>query len=292
MLKCIARFRPDEATPVTTTTMEQRVGLAVALCVSLAWPTAAQDIVFINPGERDTSQVGVMGLTSLRFVTVDGFAPFSFFDGEGRMTGVHVDLARAICKSIEVNAGCTIQPMAFGDIENALASGQADAALAGITPTEINRANLAFSVPYARLPARFLENSKAIVGAQGKVATGLVKDGIHAALARTLFPGLELTEFASQEAALAALRSGEVQRVFADGLALGYWAASPAAQNCCKLQPGGYHLTTMKPDELRVAVASSNQDLLGAINAALRDIQISGALDEMMVRHLPFALNQ
>ncbi|MCU0831221.1 MAG: transporter substrate-binding domain-containing protein [Rhizobiaceae bacterium] len=250
-------------------------------------PLAAENgsVLFSNPAAREAGEALRAPPQQLRILTVDQFQPFSFFDEQGRLTGVHVDLARALCTKLQVTGDCTIQSVPFDEIESRLISGQADAALAGIVPTAVNRRSLSFSIPYARLPARFLSNPN------GKPGVGVVTGSVHEALAKAMFPSMTMTGFATAEAAQVALRTGSISRLFGDGLALGYYAASPASLNCCALEPGGYHLAALKPDALQVAVAAGNAALLVSVDRALRAIQLSGELDEMMLRHLPFSLN-
>ena len=109
---------------------------AVLFMMALSEGKAAETggILFSNPLVRDSA--ATPKLQSLRFVTVDGFAPFSSFDANGTLRGVHVDLARGICAELKITTGCTLQAVAFENVENLLISGQADVALAGLVPTD------------------------------------------------------------------------------------------------------------------------------------------------------------
>ena len=47
-------------------------------------------------------------LPRLRFLTTTDFPPFNFLDGAGRLSGFHIDLARAICAELDIADKCQI----------------------------------------------------------------------------------------------------------------------------------------------------------------------------------------
>jgi polar amino acid transport system substrate-binding protein len=264
------------------------VSAMLVACMPMAAAAADGDspVLFLNPAKRDARPAGAPP-ASIRFITVDGFAPFSSFDATGQVRGIHVDLARAICFELEIVQSCTIQVVAFKDVEDIIESGQADAALAGLVPDADSRARLLFSEPYARLPARFVANPASKSSEQGVVA-----GSVHARMAAVLFPDRTFKTYPDQVAMLDDLKTGAINSAFGDGMALGLWAASAAASACCTLQPGGYFLPSLRPDALRIAFSTSRPELQDAVNGAMRDIQISGRLEEIMLRNLPFDLTR
>src|SRR5690606_12587574 len=87
--------------------------------------------------------------------TVD-FPPFNFLDGSSRLSGFHVDLARAICSELDIAAKCQIQALPWAELDGALASDQGEAIIAGLAVSEETRMRHAFSRPYLQFPARFV----------------------------------------------------------------------------------------------------------------------------------------
>jgi polar amino acid transport system substrate-binding protein len=252
-------------------------------------PTSAETdrTIFINPALRDSGERAAKP-ESFRFLTVDGFAPFSAFDESGTLRGIHVDLARLLCIEMGIEDDCTIRAIPFDEVEATLTAGQADAALAGIVPTRLNRDSLAFTEAYARLPARLATNPMAMQS--GKAAIGFVVASVHAELAKLLFDGSDLKPFATSEAMQAALKDGSIGRAFGEGIALGFFVSSAGAANCCQMLNGSYFLPAVKPDAMRIAVAATRADTVVALDQALRSIQTSGALNEILLRHIPFGL--
>jgi polar amino acid transport system substrate-binding protein len=221
-------------------------------------------------------------LQALRFVTVGDFTPFSFFEANGTLRGIHVDLARALCAELNITAGCTLRAVAFEDIQNLLVSGQADIALAGLVPNVQNRNDLGFSVPYFRYASKFLGPKGKTLQDDAKI--GVVNQSAHQAMAQVLFPKLKVTAFDSEAEAIAALEKGTLSAVFGDGLRL---AVAQSTTSCCELKSGNYFLPALRPDTLRAATARSRNDVLTAVNAALRQMATDGRLDEIYLRHMP-----
>jgi polar amino acid transport system substrate-binding protein len=266
--------------------LKQTIGLAAMMfSTTLTASNAAEtaQILFSNPLVRDST--ALPKFQGLRFVTVDGFAPFSAFDESGVLRGVHVDLARAICAELKITTGCTLQPVAFDQIENLLNSSQADIALAGLVPTTLNRKTLSFSVPYFRYPAKFLAlKGKSLTDG---MVVGIVKDSAHQKMAQTLFTKLKLTAFDTTADAIAALKAGTISGLFGDGLQLAMMQSEDQSLACCELQQQSYFLPDVRPDTLSAAVANSRSDVLAAVNSALRQMAIDGKLDEIYLRYVP-----
>ena len=75
------------------------------------------------------------GVERLRFLTTIDFPPFSFLDGQGRLAGFHVDLAREVCRELDIVARCQIQGLPWEDVGAAMAAGRGEALIAG-TPID------------------------------------------------------------------------------------------------------------------------------------------------------------
>jgi polar amino acid transport system substrate-binding protein len=238
--------------------------------------------LFFNPMVRDATLES--RLTSLRFVTVDAFEPFSAFDAGGALRGVHVDLARAICNELKLEAKCTLQVAAFEEVENLLISGQADIALAGLVPSAANRKSLGFSVPYFRFPSKFLVKKN--TGLADGATIGVIAGSVQQKMAGALFSNFNQTTYATKAEALTALNSGTISALFGDGLGLAA-LQSGSNFNCCDLMSENYFLPTLRADTLNATTSITRLDILAQVNAALRQLATDGRLDEIYLRHMP-----
>ena len=64
-------------------------------------------------------------LPRLRFLTTTDFPPFNFIDKSGRLSGFHIDLARAICAELGIAEKCQIQALPWSELGDALNKGEA-----------------------------------------------------------------------------------------------------------------------------------------------------------------------
>ncbi len=271
----------------------------LALMFFVVQPANSQDNPaipnFWDPQERFIKP-NVKHLPRLRFLTTTDFAPFSYLDKDKRLTGFHVDLARAICRELEVLPVCQIQALPFGELEKQLGEGGGDAIIAGLAANRVTRQAYAFSRPYFWLPARFLAQkssaySEPLSDTLKDLEIGVVDGTSHAAMALAKFGAIRVRLFETREAALLALQNNKIAAVFGDGLALSFWLQTGRTEaNCCEFVGGPYLSTDYLGNGLAIAVAKDDRQLQNALNYALRAINDSGKFAELYLRYFPIGL--
>ncbi len=237
----------------------------------------------------------LQGLPRLRFLTVTDFPPFAYIDETKRLSGFHVDLARAICAELGLSSVCQIQALPFGELESALNAGVGEAIMAGIPINAVTRTRFSFSRPYFRLPARFIARgdsqlSEPLVSALGGEEVGIVDGTAHAAFARERFSTVRLRLFDTMDSALAALEKGDVKAVFGDGLALAFWQQQRSKDLCCTFVGGPYHSEVFFGRGLTIAAGAGNKELEDGLNYALNAINDKGTFAELYLRYFPISL--
>jgi len=232
-------------------------------------------------------------LEQLRFVTTSDFPPFNYYDEDGVLTGLNVDLARDICRVLSVN--CRVSELNWDDLSGALEDDAADAAIAAIAITPNTLERLDFTDIYMQIPARFAARrdleTEAITpeSIEGR-SIGVERDTAHHAYLRTFFPAAALKPFDSVDDARAALRAGSVDLVFADGLSTVFWVNGAGSRGCCKLVGGAFMETKYFGEGLALAVKRGNSRLVTALDYALARLRASGRLEELMLRYFPLSL--
>ena len=282
--------------------IEQLARWLAALFVALAMTTApaqAQDDLLDGPDaevEID-SAVGPRPdwswLEQLRFVTTADFPPFNYYDEDGVLTGLNVDLARSICRVLSVN--CQISELEWGDLSETVDEGAADAAVAGIAITPETMDRLDFTDIYLQIPARFAAPEEAeitTITAQtlSGHTIGVARDTAHQAYLKTFFPDADLSVFETVDDARAALRTGSIDLVFADGLSTVFWVNGAGSRGCCKLVDRGFMEPRYFGQGLAIAVKPGNDRLIRVLNYALARFRSSGQLEELMLRYFPLSL--
>ena len=234
-------------------------------------------------------------LQRLRFLTTTDFPPFNFIDRKKRLSGFHVDLAREICSELGVLNRCQIQALPWADLEKALADGEGDAIIAGMSVTRKSRVKYDFSRPYMRIPGRFVTRKNSgltppVYEALHKKQVGVISGSAHEAYFQSTFGERRFTSFPSREAALAALQAEEVEAVFSDALSLSFWIASAASKDCCIFLDGAFPSEKYFGYGMAVALPKAREELVQAMDHALNQINDSGKFSEIYLRYFPISL--
>ncbi len=249
---------------------------------------------FWDPGER-LVKPDLSSMQRLRFLTTTDFPPFNFIDRRKRLTGFHVDLARAICAELEILPKCQIQALPWEELQGAMESGEGDALIAGLEVDAATRRRYEFSRPYLRIPARFIARSADGLGEpMGDTVlrrrVGLVAGSQHLNWFDTVFPRGRREVFPTRQAALDALAGGDVDLVFSDAVSLSFWLLSDASKDCCAFAGGPYMVTADVNQGMAIAFPKGRSELAAAADYALKKINEKGIFAELYLRYFPLGL--
>lgn len=271
----------------------RRLALAFFWLTSLAvaLPAHAGAPMFWDATER-LPKPDLAALPRLRFLTTTDFPPFNYLDGNGRLSGFHVDLARAICAELAITDKCQIQALPWEELETALASGDGEAILAGIAVTEETRAKFAFSRPYLQFPARFVMPKSSAVSEpvveklQGK-RIGVMAGSAHERMLRDHFGSVQVVTYSRQEWLLGDLKAAKIAALFGDGMRLAFWLAGSDAAGCCRFAGGPYLAPDYFGTGLAIASRSNDAVLTQAFDYALQQATVKGTFAELYLRYFP-----
>jgi polar amino acid transport system substrate-binding protein len=232
------------------------------------------------------------GLERIRFVTDSDYPPFHYFDEEGVLTGFNVDLARAICETLAVQ--CDINPVDWEDLFKRLDDGEADAAIASIRIDAESLAKADFSNRYYATPGRFIarkENELRDVRPEtvDGMKVGVTRGTGHEAFLKQYFPAAEIVPFETTEEAQSALKSGEIEFVFGDGVGLTFWLNSVTSDGCCEFRGGPYFDAKFFGEGVGIAVKKGNRQLVEVLNYALEQVHVSGRYEGLFLRYFPMS---
>lgn len=267
---------------------------AAAAMLAAALPAAAQQPSipqFWDVRER-LVRPDISSLPRIRFLTTIDFPPFNYIDANGLITGLHVDLARAICLELGILDRCQIQAIPWAELEGALERSEGDAIIAGLAITAETRRKYAFTRSYMRFPARFAvkRNSGLPEPLHSTVAgkrVGVLKGSEHEAMLRDYFPRARPVTYTRLEWMYDDLREGKTDAVFGDGMRISFWLAGADAGNCCVFAGGPYLAPEYFGAGLAIAVRPENAPLADAFDFALREINVSGKFGELYLRYFP-----
>ena len=230
------------------------------------------------------------GLRTVRFLTEDEFPPLHFAGPDGSPTGFSVELARAACERLSIT--CTIQARRFNTLLDALAEGRGDVVAAAIPVNADLRRRFSVTGPYFRTPARFAAVRDRNLPEPGPRSldgrpVAVVGGTAHEAYLTTFFPRAVARNFPDLAAAAAALRRGEADYVFADGLGLALWIGGTDAAECCTLTGGPYLESRFFGEGIGFVVRREDETLRRAFDFALQRLWDEGKYAEIYLRFFP-----
>jgi polar amino acid transport system substrate-binding protein len=240
-----------------------------------------------RPERPDLSRI-----TIIRFLTETDYPPFNYAGPDGAPTGFNVELARSICR--EINVPCTIQMRRFDTLVAALNKNEGDAVIASIAETPAMRLRVDFSHPYYRMPARFvarrdsplkLITPAALEGRKVAVVAGTA----HEAYLKNLFTEVELHPYPTPAAARFALKKGDVDLLFGDGISLSFWLNGTDSAGCCEFRGGPYLESRYFGDGVGIAVKKGNDLLRRAFDWALFRLWENGRFTDLWLRYFPIS---
>jgi polar amino acid transport system substrate-binding protein len=231
-------------------------------------------------------------LERLRFVTDSDYPPFHYFDEEGVLTGFNVDLAKAICEALAVE--CDIRPVDWEDIFTNLDSDDADAAIASIRIDAEALTKADFTKRYYATPARFIARKDGeLKDVRPETVTGkkigVAKGTGHEAFLKQFFPSAEVVSFDSADDAQMALKGGQLDLVFGDGIGLTFWLNGVTSDGCCDFRGGPYLDAKFFGEGVGIAVKKGNRQLVAILNYALEQVHASGRYESLFLRYFPMS---
>lgn len=284
-------------------------GLALAMLVGMgpapaqspppaapsAQPPAAPGSVAI-PGfwdpRRRPERPDLSRVTLIRFVTEIDYPPFNYSGPDGNPAGLNVDLARMICEELKI--ACTVQMRRFDTLLPSLADNRGDAVMASIAVTPEARRLADFSDPYYRTPARFVVRRDAAINdvrpeqLEGK-KVAVVAGTAHEAFLKALFTEVDVRPYDTPGQTREALRKGEVDLLFGDGISLAFWLNGTNSQNCCAFRGGPFIESRYFGEGVGIAVKRGNDTLRQAFNWALFRLWEKGRFSDLWLRYFPIS---
>lgn len=231
---------------------------------------------------------------TIRFLVDDDFPPLHFPGIDGTPTGFSVELARAACERLALT--CTVQVRRFDTLLDALAEKQGDVVAAAIPVTANLRQRFAVTAPYFKIPARLAVKSAQSKDMptftpkllQGKTI-GIVEGTAHEAFAKAFMQGSNFKPYSELPAAETALKAGEIDYLFADGLSLALWIGGESADGCCGFAGGPYLESRFFGEGMGFILRSEDDALRRTLDYALQQLWKEGKYAELYLRFFPIS---
>ena len=242
---------------------------------------------------RRSERIDLTRVPQIRFLTEDDFPPFNFAGPDGRPTGFNVELARAICQ--ELGVPCTIQVRRFDVLTEGLDRNAGDAVIASMAITADIRRRYEVSDRYLETPARFVmrkdtrlddASPEALAGRSIAVVGGTA----HEAFVAGFFRLSAIRRYPDIEAARRAVLQRDVDLLFADGIASGFWISGESSADSCRFLGGAYTESRFFGEGLAIVMRRGNEPLRRAMNHALQRLWEKGVYTDLFLKAFPMGI--
>ena len=263
-------------------------GGAKTEATTAAADTTAADTTAAESKAEDTTAAESSGETSaaaeatggkLIMVTNAEFPPYEFHEG-GDIVGIDADIARAI--AAELGMELEIEDIAFDSIIPELTSGKADFAMAGMTVDEKRKQSVDFSETYAEASQMIIVKEDSAIATPDDLKGKFV--GVQQGTTGDLYvsdlekEGTTVERYNKGFEAVQALSQGKIDAVVIDG--------EPAKVFVEQSEGLKVLEEAFTDEEYAIAVKKGNTELLDKINGALKTLQESGKLDEIVAKYI------
>lgn len=212
---------------------------------------------------------------TIRMGTEGAYPPYNFVNDKGEVDGFERELGDALCKKIE--AECTWVKNDWDSIIPNLVSGNYDTIMAGMNITDERRKAIAFSAPYTPPPP----SGYAALKADVDIAKGVVSAQTNTIQAAHVpETGAQVLEFATGEEAIAAVRNGEAEAVFADRDFLAPFVED--SQGALVWVDGQDNVSL--GEGLGIGMRKSDTALKERFDKAIAEMRADGSLDKLIVK--------
>jgi len=229
---------------------------------------------------KDTVRIGVEG----------AYPPFSKTTKDGKLEGFDIDIAKALCKKMDVE--CKLVKQDWDGIIPALLARKYDAIIASMSMTEERKKKVAFTNRYYQSPARFIHKKGSKVeiskdGLKGKsvaVQRGTVSDKF---ITGVFGEGVDIKRYGTQEEAYLDLNAGRVDLVFADAFVLLEYINSDKGKDY-EFIGDSYTDPKYFGEGIGIALRQKDTELKEKFNKAIKGIREDGTYDEIRKKYFDF----
>jgi polar amino acid transport system substrate-binding protein len=230
---------------------------------------------------------------TVRLLADGDFPPFSFVDASGKMTGISVDLALAVCARQHLT--CEVAPRPFASLLPALLAKEGDVIITGMRLDAATLDRASMTRPYFRSGGRFLVKKRSAL-TKPDVPTlagrrvGVVKGTRHEVFLNDYFSRSAVQGFASEAELLEALKTDKIDTAFSDSLHMAYWLNGEASGGCCQVLGGTFMDPATISTSLSFLTRKEDQALRLNFDYALDRLQEAGDTAGIFGRYLPSAI--
>jgi ABC-type amino acid transport substrate-binding protein len=242
---------------------------------------------------RDMAEIKASG--KLVVAVPDQRNPPFFFEEQGELKGLDIDLAKSVAETLGVQAVFNRDGKSFNDAVKLVAEDKADMSTAKISRTLARSQIVLFSNPYITLPHAMLVNrlrfaqiakgkSMAEVMQDYSDTIGVIANSSFVGYAKTYFPKAKVVEFDTWDQVVDSVAKGDVSAAYRDAFEV---------KRIIKVKPDlvltvrSVMIEDIK-DTIGIAVNSKNYLLLNFLNLFLEQKNIKFTSEQILSKYEKF----
>lgn len=256
--------------------------LVICLIVFLAytpfWSNAASSN-FNDPNRSDRTLQSVMKRGKLIVGVSTKEPPFGFYDQDGKLKGIDIDIAEALARKIFKGADkIEFVPAPVESMLDLLKSGKIDLLMTPLSATEERKKEIDFSVPY------FISGHLVAVEPDSKIhkygdltgkRVGVIRGTMGEKMVPTFVTGSKIVEFQSNDEVLKALHEHKVDAFVQLDVFIFYMEQKDRDLRVINLQP-------LQPAPIGIGIRKGEEEWRGFIDRALSEMMKSGEYRKLL----------
>ena len=255
--------------------------LLIWLAVAMASPAAGADSLPPIPAHLVIASEGAR-------------PPYNFLDGD-KLDGFEIDLGTDLCR--RMNVTCDFVAETWDDMIPGLLARRYDAIMAAMEINRQRQAQIAFSIPYVRLPSAFMvrkstdlksDTPEALAGRR----IGVERGGTHQAFLEKVYPGATIKRYGSLGEALLDLEAGRIDATIGDKDAIvSFLETRRDAATCCRILADVPRYPAYFGDGIGIGLRKNDVALKAAFDTAIKAAMADGTFARISERYFDFPIN-
>ncbi|PWC36542.1 polyamine ABC transporter substrate-binding protein [Azospirillum sp. TSO35-2] len=228
----------------------------------------------------------------VRIATEGAYPPFNFTQPDGKVAGLEVDLANALCERMK--RPCTVVAQDWDGIIPGLLAKKYDAIMATMNITPERAKAIGFSIPYMVVPAYFVAPAASTIDGspaslRGKTVGAQTSTTHSRYVEKHLGDTATLKTYDTASNLLADLKAGRIDAAITTGATASDWVKGDAAKSI-KLVGQPVVDTDVFGPGIGVGLRQEDAALKQAFDTAIRSVVQDGTLARIAARYVDFSI--
>ena len=235
---------------------------------------------------------GIAAAQEIRIATEGAYPPFNFTQPDGKVAGLEVDLANALCERMK--RPCTVVAQEWDGIIPGLLAKKYDAIMATMNITPERAKAIGFSTPYMVVPAYFVAPAKSAIDGspaslRGKTIGAQVSTTHSRYVEKHLGSEATLKTYDTASNLLADLKAGRIDAAITTGATASDWVKGDGGKSVKLVGQPVIDAEVFGPG-IGVGLRKEDGALKQSFDEAIRAVVQDGTLARIAARYVDFSI--